>query len=282
MITKFKIFEADSWGVEGKDWDYYDDYDHWNRKESEPTYNNTIEDKIRTWDKEGIDFFTHYSTDDFIDLIKNNYIHINDYESQDLLEWIIIKNEVNMLKILLKNYDVNLTYDDNYLIRRSCRMGKTDIVKELLKHKEVDPSNNNNIAIRTSSENGYLEVVKELLKDDRVDPTDHYNYALNSAINNGHIEIANLLLDDNRVDPGKYTIDSLISSINHGYNDLTNRLMGYKSIVEQITFNFIKRHKNLYVFMMKNPNMLKYVPISDEQRRELFPVYKSKKIDRSI
>ena len=78
---------------------------------------------------------------------------------------------------------------------------KNDInnVKLLLKDKRVNPSDRNNWAIQLASQNGYFDIFKLLLEDNRVDPSDKNNCAIILASHNGHVAIVNLLWQDQRV-----------------------------------------------------------------------------------
>ena len=58
---------------------------------------------------------------------------------------------------------------------KAVRENNIETVKKLLKDSEVDPADNDNYAIRCASEYGYIEIVKLLLADKRVDPADMWN-----------------------------------------------------------------------------------------------------------
>ena len=279
MITKFRIFEELDY--DDYSWGDHDARYNYGYEKSKPTYKKTDEDKIRTWDEEGIDFFYNYNVKNFIDLLKRGKLHIDKFDNQ-ILEYSIIEDELELFKELMKYQKMELTFEDNYLLRKSVRVGNVEFVKELLKYYEVDPTANNDISIRTASENGNIKVVKLLLKDKRVNPTTYNNYALIKSITNRHIDIANLLLDDERVNPGIPNIDPLACALYGHHNDLVDKIMKYKEVLIKIDYNYIKGYTYLYNYAKRNPNILKYINITDEEKRKLFPVYKSKKIDRSI
>lgn len=72
-------------------------------------------------------------------------------------------------------------------------------VKLLLKDERVDPSNKDNYAILLASKNGYYNIVKLLLKDKRVDPSDLNNLAIQYASQNRHFEVVDFLWNDKRI-----------------------------------------------------------------------------------
>lgn len=75
-----------------------------------------------------------------------------------------------------------------------------ETVKELIKDEEVDPSNHLNYAIINASEKGYTDILKLLLKEDCTDPTDSDFTALKRATKYGQYECILLLLNDRRID----------------------------------------------------------------------------------
>ena len=72
-------------------------------------------------------------------------------------------------------------------------------VRLLLKDNNVNPADEQNWAIRYTSVFGYINFVKLLLKDKRVDPSDYANYAITHAYKNGHLNVVKLLWKDIRV-----------------------------------------------------------------------------------
>ena len=88
-----------------------------------------------------------------------------------------------------KQYEFNNAIDIN----------DQDVIKLLIKDNEVDPALDDNFAIRCSSRNGNLNVVKLLLKDNRVDPSALFNFAIYNADRNKFTNIVKLLWNDKRV-----------------------------------------------------------------------------------
>ena len=129
----------------------------------------------------------------------------------------IKENNIQSIKLLLKNDKVNPSKDTNYPIRFASINGFFDIVKLLLNDKRVDPSKYDNWAIQLASENGHVGIVKLLLKDKRVDPSDYNNVCIIKASEKKYFNIVNLLWKDQRVkDTLKYYDPTL-------YNELAKK-----------------------------------------------------------
>jgi hypothetical protein len=90
-------------------------------------------------------------------------------------------------------------------------------VKLLLKDKMIDPAIRYNSAIRYASYNGFFEIVKLLLNDNRVNPADVNNSSICCAFKKGHTKIVDLLWKDLRV---RNTLNKNDSEL---YNDLLTK-----------------------------------------------------------
>jgi len=132
---------------------------------------------------------------------------------------VIIDDDIEIIKTLLKDNRVDPSDRDNYAIKVASTNGHTETVKLLLQDDRVDPSDNNNMAIRWASNNGCTGVVKLLLKDDRVDPSDDDNFAIRGASNNGHTEVVKLLLKDSRIDIYKLLKEAIPNKLREEIND---------------------------------------------------------------
>ena len=93
----------------------------------------------------------------------------------------IENNNVKQVALLLKEKNVDPSFESNLSIRSAAYDGSFEIIKLLLNDKRVNPSDNNNDALIYASENGDLETVKLLIKDNRVDPSGDNNKAIQSA-----------------------------------------------------------------------------------------------------
>ena len=117
------------------------------------------------------------------------------------LSSLLIKNDVLLVKILLRSKKMNLRLNNNRRINRAVseamyvatRKGHLELVKLLLEHG-ADSTTADNRAIRMASRGGALDIVKLLLKHG-ADPTANNNDAIRSAGANGYIEVVKLLLE---------------------------------------------------------------------------------------
>lgn len=114
----------------------------------------------------------------------------------------IEKNDVENVKSILKDKNLDPSEENNWSIKIACQYGYIDIVKLLLADKRIDPSNDNNWSIILAAQHDHIEIVKLLLNDKRVDPSDNENLAISLA--KGNDEIVHLLWKDKRV---KNTLD---------------------------------------------------------------------------
>lgn len=115
---------------------------------------------------------------------------------------------------------VDLTADDNCVIRLAAKKGHVKCVELLLADERVNPADNDNLAIGLAAQNGHLECVELLLADKRVNPAGGYNHAICMAACFGHEGCVKLLLSDKRVDPNAVqlpkchpSVHSLIRSV---------------------------------------------------------------------
>lgn len=95
--------------------------------------------------------------------------------------------------------EINITKDNNVMIRKAAENGHAEIVEMLIAHG-ADPSANDNEALRKACQNGHVNTVKTLLKDKRVDPEALKSTPLSFAIFNGHKDVVEALVADPRID----------------------------------------------------------------------------------
>lgn len=121
--------------------------------------------------------------------------------------------------------------DKNKKFKKAINDNNIELVKLLLKDPNVDPSTDYNYGICYASEDGYQEIVELLLKDPRIDPSARENKALCLACENGYIEIVKLLLNDSRL----YSSESLetaffVCSL-YGYVEILDLLFKEKRFI---------------------------------------------------
>ncbi len=133
--------------------------------------------------------------------------------------------DVQKVKLLLINPEVNPAADNNYAIRWASQNGHLEVVKILLNDKRVDPAAINNWAIQMASINGHIEVVRLLLSDPRVDPAAVNNGAIRWASYHGHLDVVRLLLADPRVDPAVWNNWAIQKASERGHPEVVRLLL---------------------------------------------------------
>jgi len=101
----------------------------------------------------------------------------------------IAKGDDKMFKLLLKQFDIDPSINDNQILRESCCNGSTFIVKVLLKDKRVNPESQHNAPLKCACQSGSTEIVKMLLNAGVRPSTE----ALHLAHSNNHTDIVKML-----------------------------------------------------------------------------------------
>ena len=110
------------------------------------------------------------------------------------------EGNIDAVKEMLNDPEVDPAYDDNYPIQKAVFYGNVSVVQELLKDLRVDPSGDNNFALCWSAESKNADKTIELiLKDSRVDPTENDNEPLINACRAENYNVVKVLLEDGRV-----------------------------------------------------------------------------------
>jgi hypothetical protein len=93
-----------------------------------------------------------------------------------------------------------------------CALEDNDLekIKNLLKNKNVNPTFNKSYSLGIACYIGNEEVIKLLLDDNRVDPSYHNNYLIQNAFKNQERKVISLLWNDKRV---KLTLKSDLPNI---------------------------------------------------------------------
>jgi ankyrin repeat protein len=89
---------------------------------------------------------------------------------------------------------------DNELFKNAISEQNIEKVKIFLKDENIDPSENENHSIRIAIMVGSTEIVKLLLEGERIQFKNRINI-LYIAATQGHIDIVKLLLNDPRINP---------------------------------------------------------------------------------
>jgi hypothetical protein len=140
---------------------------------------------------------------------------------------------------------------------RAIKVNDINTVKLLLKDSRVDPSDSNNSAIKISSRRGYLDIVNLLLYDTRVNPSNEDNYAIRYASTYGHINVVKILLNDKRVNPSDKGNWAIYYANKEFHANIVNLL--WKNIIvknslqkdqlklyDQLTIEYIKNKVELF------------------------------------
>jgi ankyrin repeat protein len=160
-----------------------------------------------------------------------NHINVIDYIIQydDRRGYLFLdsvkNNNINLMRILMKNQLIDVTENDNNVIRYASTNGHLAAVKELLKDSRIDPSTRSNEAIVNASMNGHLEIVKELLKDPRVNPSDMSHEAIYISSEERHFDIMRELLKDYRVNPSIHSNELIKTAAYFGEVELVKELL---------------------------------------------------------
>lgn len=104
----------------------------------------------------------------------------------------------------------------------ACTYGNTKIVKILLKNKQIDPSEFENRAIINAACAGFSEIVEILLTYPHVDPSAQNNKAINEASRKSYLKVVDLLIRDPRLNP---PYEAILETIQSGKFDLFEILM---------------------------------------------------------
>jgi len=103
------------------------------------------------------------------------------------------QGRLDIVRILVEQYDADVTYDDCFAFREACSMGNLKTARYLYTLPGVDAAAIDNEAFRYSANNGRLDVVRFLSTIPGVDASDLNNQAIRLASSNGHLEIVRLL-----------------------------------------------------------------------------------------
>lgn len=162
--------------------------------------------------------------------------------------------QLNEVIDLIQNQNVDLCFNDNYLIRYCCEKGYTEIIRILLSEdykRKINSAVENNYCLGVASLYGHLEIVALLLADERVTPYSDWvtgiltfqgkfqkivchwdgshpqtrNSVVMLASAMGHLEIVKLLLKDARVDPSDQSNMAVISACLNGHHEVVRLLM---------------------------------------------------------
>jgi ankyrin repeat protein len=179
----------------------------------------------------------------------------------------IKNNNLEEVKSLLKNVDIDTSYNYNSPLILASRSSFIDISKLIISHntfnpllgdysllrnlleeerseilyillKEHDISTFNNIVFIDSCYNGYTKIVKLLLQDKKIDPTTSDNLAIIESCQNGHIDIIHLLLKNKNVNPAANKNLALIMAAQNGHFNVIEILLKDRRVNPSVDNNY--------------------------------------------
>jgi ankyrin repeat protein len=125
----------------------------------------------------------------------------------------IQKGHNDIAQLLLKQLNVDPSWNENELLLCAVECKQIDVIKSLLRHPLVDPSVPQQLPFRLACFFAPVEIIRMFLDDARVNPSVFENEALQIACQEGHFDIVQLLLlDDGRVNPSIGIKNCLLSA----------------------------------------------------------------------
>lgn len=111
------------------------------------------------------------------------------------------KGYTEIAKLLMEDERVNSINDFTYCfcIRVACKKGHLNIIKLLLNHKIINPYKHANLFIQVASESNRLDIIKFLLNNERFNPAIKNNYCIQTAFTKKYNKAVHLLWKDQRV-----------------------------------------------------------------------------------
>jgi hypothetical protein len=147
-------------------------------------------------------------------------------DKQNDFEIAISRNNIEAVKILLKDSEVNPAYNDNWAIREASIYGFLELLKLLVKDKRTNVADGRNWAVRTAAIGNHYEMLKYLLTLHNVDPTAVANQAIKEAYVEQHEKIVRLLWNKKCVKRTLKEHDFLFFNICKKF-DIKNKVMKF-------------------------------------------------------
>jgi len=155
------------------------------------------------------------------------------------------KGSIEKIKEMLKDPEIDPTYDNNFAIQTAAYSGHKLIVEELLNDPRVNPADQDNFAIRWAAESKCaVETVKLLLKDKRVNPNANNGEALVVACEKANYEVVKLLLEDGRVSLKAGNGDAMYYII-HNISILLPLFLNNKEFKQELYKRYHNQYKNV-------------------------------------
>ncbi len=164
-----------------------------------------------------------------LDLI-TKYLHGSQVHASELLILSAIHGLKDVIQILVQEFNVDPSYQDNQAIKWAAQCGHEAVVKFLLEDFRVNPYKDYNHGIIWASQCGYKYLVKFLLKDLSINPGIDNNQAIIEAVWFNQLEIVKLLLDDSRINPADQSNQALIFAAQNGNLEIVKLLIKHPKV----------------------------------------------------
>lgn len=148
------------------------------------------------------------------------------------LYWACVGGDVNTVKELLKNSNVNPGFNDNECLVASIKKNKIDVANLLLDDPRVNPWGEDGSALIASIQKGNLDLVQKILTYSyrNKDIDKRFSYFLEISILERNLEIFSVLLSDPRSNPGEYKNTTLRRAIGSGIPEIVRMLLADKRV----------------------------------------------------
>jgi len=185
------------------------------------------------------------------DIISMLSKHSNDIDTSSVLNWAILRDNVDMVRYLIDNNWVDPDLDNINLIRysmvlpenspfsleyiyyiaydlsfigKAAELGYLDMIQYLMTLPGAEANINDNEPIIRAAQNGHLEIVKYLLTLPGVIPSAREDEPIIRAAEYGHLDVVEYLGSLSNVYPGNRDSEALIKAAEYGHLDIVKYL----------------------------------------------------------
>ncbi|PRP76417.1 ankyrin repeat domain-containing protein 44 [Planoprotostelium fungivorum] len=148
---------------------------------------------------------------------------------------------VEMLKLLLADDRIDVSYNRYTAFLRSIRGGQVEVVRAFLSCSRLDPSALKNSAIGLAAASGHTDIVRMLMEDDRVDPSANNCSAIRRAASSNRTEVFELLLPVTPIDLSEDDNFMLRYASQNGHTSMVQVLLKHPEVDPSARDNFALR-----------------------------------------
>lgn len=165
-----------------------------------------------------------YGRVDMVKLLLDDYdVDPGAYDNQAIVD-AVLNGETDMVEYLLALDDVNDGDGLDRTIIEASRLGDLGIVKLLAASPDVHVAAQHNQAIVEAARNGYLDVVEFLMSLPAADASDQHNWALIDASNRGDLPMVKLLASSEDVRESTSAMVALAVAMDNGHSEIADYL----------------------------------------------------------